>query len=85
VTLNGAGSSDPDNDPLTYHWSFVSVPAGSSAELSNPITVSPTFVPDKPGTYVVGLVVNDGFVDSTQGTVQITAVQTAQWSAPARR
>jgi hypothetical protein len=27
VQLTGAGSSDPDNDPLTDQWSFVSRPA----------------------------------------------------------
>ena len=34
VTLNGGGSSDVDGDALTFAWSFVSRPAGSSAVLS---------------------------------------------------
>lgn len=72
VTLDGRGSSDPDGDPLTYTWSFVSVPQGSSATimLSN-ITVA-TFTPDVPGTYVVQLMVSDGQLSSTD-TVTITA------------
>ena len=28
VQLNGAGSSDPDSNPLTYLWSFAVRPAG---------------------------------------------------------
>src|SRR6185436_11819871 len=44
VTLNGSGTTDPDNDPITYAWSFNSRPAGSNATLTGANTVSPTFV-----------------------------------------
>jgi len=73
VTLNGSGSSDADNDPLTYAWSFTSRPAGSNATLTNANTVSSTFVADVAGTYVVQLIVNDGFTNSTPATVMVTA------------
>ncbi|MHC4148320.1 MAG: choice-of-anchor D domain-containing protein, partial [Planctomycetota bacterium] len=73
VTLDGSASSDPDGDTLTFGWSFVSVPAGSNASLSNPAAVMPTFVPDLPGTYVAQLVVNDGTLDSAPDTVTIDA------------
>ena len=75
VTLNGSGSSDVDGDPLTYAWSFVSKPASdtkSDAVLLNADTVSPSFVIDESGTYVVRLVVNDGTADSAPDTVVIT-------------
>lgn len=72
VTLNGGGSSDVDGNPLTYQWSFVTVPAGSTARLSSLITVMPTFVADKAGDYVIRLVVNDRTVNSAQDTVTIT-------------
>jgi len=72
VTLNGSGSSDADGNPLTYLWSFISIPSGSGATLTGPTTVKPTFLADKTGQYVVQLIVNDGVVNSTPATVTIT-------------
>ena len=72
VQLNGSGSTDVDGDPLTYRWSFLSVPPGSKATLSSPTLVNPTFTADQPGTYVVQLIVNDTHQDSLPSTVQIT-------------
>jgi hypothetical protein len=74
VTLDGNGSSDPDNDPLTYRWSLTSKPNGSGAALSGPATVSPSFVMDVFGDYRVQLVVNDGTIDSPPDTVTIRTV-----------
>ena len=71
VTLDGSASSDADNDPLTYAWSFASKPADSSAALSDPAAVGPTFTADKVGDYVLSLTVNDGTVDSAVDTVTI--------------
>jgi len=73
VQLDGSGSNDPDSDPLTHQWLFVSVPAGSTATLSDPAIVNPTFVADLAGTYEVQLIVNDGSQDSAPDTVIITA------------
>jgi hypothetical protein len=72
ATLDGSGSSDPEANPLTYSWTFVSQPAGSAAVLTNATAVQPTFVPNIDGNYVVQLIVNDGQVDSTADTVLIT-------------
>jgi methionine-rich copper-binding protein CopC len=72
VTLSSS-STDPDGDALTYQWSFISVPAGSNAVLSNPTTPSPTFVPNVIGEYIVQLIVNDGELSSDPDPVTITA------------
>jgi hypothetical protein len=61
VHLDGSGSFD-DNTPsslLQYAWSFSLVPAGSQAALVGANTISPSFVPDVPGTYAIQLVVTD--------------------------
>ncbi len=71
VGLDGSGSSDVDFDPLSFHWSFLAVPAGSTASLSDPAATAPTFVVDLSGTYVVQLIVNDGTIDSAPDTVVI--------------
>jgi RHS repeat-associated protein len=72
VTLDGSGSSDADFDPLTYQWSLINAPEGSSASLQDSGTISPSFVPDKPGTYVAQLIVNDGAFDSDPDTSQVS-------------
>lgn len=60
VTLDGSSSYDPDeNYPLTYSWSILSKPQGSSAELSGADSVNPSFIADLLGDYVVQLVATD--------------------------
>ncbi len=46
VQLDGTGSSDETGTPLTYSWSFVSVPSGSTATFSNSTSAKPTFIAD---------------------------------------
>jgi hypothetical protein len=71
VNLDGSASYDPDNDPLTYRWTFASIPAGSNATLLNPNGHSTSFAADIEGMYVVQFTVNDGFVNSMPATVSI--------------
>ncbi len=74
VCFDGSGSSDADNDELTYSWTLTTWPAGSSAELDDPTVVNPCFTSDLPGSYEVSLVVNDGTVDSAPSVAEVVAV-----------
>jgi len=74
VFLDGSGSYDANGNDLTYSWSLVDKPEGSSAELSFPAAVDPIFVADIEGIYTVSLVVNDGIVDSDPSNVTILAI-----------
>ena len=72
VVLDGSGSHDADDDPLTYQWTLTTVPTGSHATLVHADTVNPTFTADRPGTYVAQLIVRDGKADSAPDTVTIS-------------
>ena len=78
VQLDGSQSTDVNGNPLTYRWSLISAPRGSTAQLSNPSAVTPTFTADMAGTYVAQLIVNDGVADSTPATVTITTNTSVQ-------
>ena len=73
VNLDGTGSTDANNDPITYKWSWGSKPTGSSAALSADNISKPTFTADKAGTYVLTLIVNDGKTNSDISAVTVTA------------
>ena len=79
-----ASVSDADNQgpcnfgqSLSYSWALLSAPAGSTATLNSAGLTSPSFVPQVPGTYVVGLVVKDSAgLSSTLATQSITVTPT---------
>ncbi len=77
VNLNGGGSTDPLNaGPLSYSWSFASIPTGSAAVLANPQSVVPTFKSDLAGDYVVSLTVSNG-IASSSSNVTISTINSA--------
>lgn len=69
VKLDGRLSSDPEGSPLTYTWTFDSVPIGSRVESEGFRSIDPdnavvSFSPDVVGEYVLGLTVSNGMFDS---------------------
>lgn len=59
VTLRGAASADADGDVLTYAWTLLSKPAGSSTTLSASNLSTVQLTTDLSGSYVVVLRVTD--------------------------
>lgn len=74
VQLDGRASSDPDGDSLSFRWAFVERPQTSSAELDDPLSPTPAFVPDFEGAYVLELVVSDPQGATSSDRVEIRAV-----------
>jgi RHS repeat-associated protein len=72
ITLDGSSSNDVDGDALTYTWSLLTKPVGSSATLNDPTIVKPNFTLDKPGVYIAQLIVHDPESDSEPDTVIVT-------------
>lgn len=60
VRLDGAGSADPEGEPLSYAWRLARLPPGSAATVFDAALVSPRFKPDLPGAYEVELIVLAG-------------------------
>ena len=79
VQLSGKGI-DADGDALTFHWAFDRVPDGSEvATRESPFSknhtadaAAPSFLPDRVGTYIVSLMVNDSKVDSASDSLIVT-------------
>ncbi|MCX7293633.1 PKD domain-containing protein [Janthinobacterium sp.] len=74
IMLDGSASSDANGDSLTYQWSLVSKPAGSTAQLLDANSARPYLIADVPGAYEASLVVNDGKAASAPAFVTTTAV-----------
>ncbi len=74
VAFDGTGSSDPNDDALTYAWDF-----GDGAMGTGPMPTH-TFAAD--GTYIVTLTVNDGVSDSPMASTTATVLTPPANRAP---
>ena len=74
VNLNGLGSFDANLDPLSFRWSVVSKPNGSTAEIDDPTFAQISFLADLAGTYIISLVVNDGYEDSEPSNMTVVVI-----------
>ena len=72
VTLDGSGSTDPDNDKLSYSWTQVS---GSQVQLSNVSSDKPSFTASATGTYEFELSVADAKVSSTPDKITVRVLK----------
>ncbi len=82
VELDGSLSSDIDGDALTYIWSLLHQPAGSSAVIQQADQVKAAFTPDKTGDYIGQLIVNDGQAASDPATSLVTVSVDLPVNAP---
>ena len=73
VTLDGTGTIDPENDPITYQWSVTLRPTGSTAALTATSGATNSLTPDIIGTYNVTLTPSDPYKVGTPATVSFTA------------
>jgi PKD repeat protein len=64
ISFDGSKSNDPDNDPLTYSWTFGDQGTGTG--------IRPTHTYTAEGTYTVALTVNDGRGGTNTATTQAT-------------
>jgi chitinase len=70
LTLDGSGSNDPDGDRIvSYTWTVLKAPTGSSAQLLGSNAVRPLLIPDVAGLYVLSLIVSDGNLSSSPAIV----------------
>ncbi len=80
VTLDGTGSSDPDNDSLTYEWSIMRLPDTSSltnADIRERDSSTATVLPDVSGIYLFKLTVRDRRGEDSD-LLKITVSETAK-------
>ena len=85
ITLDGSASTDADGDPLSYVWSFNSIPDGSGSQILDSNTVSSRFVADVAGSYVVNLIVSDESSTSEPDTVSVNVSTEPDNGGPALR
>ena len=73
ATFDGSGSTDPENDELSYDWSIVSAPNGSSAGITNSSSALASLQFDVEGSYIIQLIAFDQFGPGIPEQIEVTA------------
>jgi len=71
VALEDAYVFDWGNHPMTLSWQVTERPTGSTAALSDPTSLHPSFRPDRAGQYVLSLAASDELGVGRADTVRI--------------
>src|ERR1051326_9056105 len=74
VTLSAAGSSDPDQQAITFLWQQT---GGPSVSLSDPTASVTTFVPTVAGKYTFRITVTDTQNTSSSDVVRVTVTSSS--------
>ncbi len=85
VALDGSASHDPQDNPLTYTWYLVSTPDNSqltTEDIQDADKVQASLVTDAPGTFLVGLQVNNGTQESVPDFASVYVDTTNQCPEP---
>ncbi len=84
IQLDASGTTDADDDSLTYAWTAYSKPAGSSmttADFDTSTSVEPYVVVDAAGTFTFQVAVSDGSTSSSD-TVSVVVAERPTNDAP---
>lgn len=72
LIFDGSESTDADGDPISFRWSLISQPLGSTVFLSELEQAQTGLTPDLAGDYVAQLIVNDGQLQSDPDSALVT-------------
>ncbi len=72
VTFDGSRSYDPHGKSITYQWTMVEQPDGSTATVSDSDSAGGWFIADQRGVYVANLIVSNGLSQSSPDAVVVT-------------
>ncbi|MFA0570746.1 PKD domain-containing protein [Vibrio gallaecicus] len=64
IPLDASTSEDPNGDPITFQWSFISKPQASNTVIVSPSSAKPHFLADVAGDYAITVEVSDGELSS---------------------